>query len=109
MGPNLNLMMLLGSIFGDGLGSYISNAPYQTGADDLCLNWVDSQAILVPFPQLQHFPVDSDSEREILERERERGSEKERKGDYGLWKVMPFCDSVFALGLNIQMFLLSNL
>jgi hypothetical protein len=30
MGPNLNLMMLLGIIVGDGLGSYISKTPYQT-------------------------------------------------------------------------------
>lgn len=53
---NLNLMLGLGSGIGDGLGSNISNTPYDSWADDLSFNWVDSQAILVPFPQLQHFP-----------------------------------------------------
>lgn len=59
MSADLNLLMFLGSVGGDGLGGYISKSPYHTGADDLRLNWVHSQAILVPFPQLQHFPADT--------------------------------------------------
>ena len=54
---SLNLIVLDGCGVSDGLGSYITNSPNQTRANDLCLNWVRPQAILVPFPQPKHLRI----------------------------------------------------
>lgn len=35
---SLNLLAFLGRVVGDGLGSYVTKPPNQTGADDLRLN-----------------------------------------------------------------------
>jgi hypothetical protein len=58
-----------------------------------------------------NFNISQLTQREILDRdtERERERESEREGDYGPWKIMPFCNSILAFGLNIQMYLLSKL
>ena len=103
MAINLNLMLVLGSGIGDGLGSNISNTPYDSWADDLSFNWVDSQGILVPFPQLQHFPKsmythkrERNSRKEKRMKERQRKWYKERNENYGFWTVMPFWAFVLA-------------
>jgi len=46
--------MGLGSIVRNCLSSYVTSTPNQARADDLRLNRVNRQAILVPFPQLEH-------------------------------------------------------
>lgn len=79
---NLNLMLVLGSGIGDGLGSNISNTPYDSWADDLSFNWVDSQGILVPFPQLQHFPKSMYvHERKKFQKIKKKERETERESD----------------------------
>jgi len=46
--------MGLGSVVRNCLSSYVTRTPNQARADDLRLNRVNRQAILVPFPQLEH-------------------------------------------------------
>ncbi|RDX61803.1 hypothetical protein CR513_59932, partial [Mucuna pruriens] len=62
--------MSLGSVVGNCLSSYITSTPNQARADDLCLNRVNRQAILVPFPQLEHIQTTtttlSDNNRYLL-------------------------------------------
>lgn len=68
--------MFLGSWMSNGLSSYVSKSPNQAWAYNLCLHRVDCQAILVPFPQPQHFFLllqnrQDDEEKKILDEEME--------------------------------------
>ena len=53
----LDLMIFLGCMVRDGFCSYITKSPNKPWANHLFLNWMHSQAILVPFPQLQYFSL----------------------------------------------------
>lgn len=50
----MSVRKIIGSRMSDRLSSNISNTPYNSRAYNLCLHWMNSQAILVPFPKLQH-------------------------------------------------------
>lgn len=50
----MSVRKIIGSRMSDRLSSNISNTPYDSWAYNLCLHWMNSQAILVPFPKLQH-------------------------------------------------------